>query len=501
MHAALLLATLVAAAGESPIEIGDRRELFVDRHLIHEITGGARLDLKHPTPREVVMVHDAPWEGSGSGYHSIFRDGDKYRMYYKAWQLTVQDGKLRTPHPLVACYAESKDGIHWKKPSLGIVEFDGSKENNIILDNTKIGNVSPDAGHIAVFRDANPKCDPQARYKAIVRSRGPKGLLVFGSADGLHWSPLADKPVITQGAFDSQNLALWDSVGGEYRAFFRDFRDARRDIRTAVSKDFLTWSEPQWLEYPGAPKEQLYTNQIKPYYRAPHIMIGFPTRYIDRRWSDSMRKLPEPEHRDLRASASRRYGTALTEGLLMSSRDGRAFHRWPEAFLRPGPHREGSWAYGDNYIAWHVVETASYLPGAPPELSLYASEGYWTGRSNRLRRYTLRLDGFVSVRAPLSGGELVTKSFTFAGDSLEINFSTSAAGSIRLEMQDAEGNPLKGFALADCPPVFGDELERMVSWKGEPDLGDHAGKPVRLRFVLKDADLYSFRFRSEEDRK
>ena len=117
-----------------------------------------------------------------------------------------------------------------------------------------------------------------------------------------------------------------------------------------------------------------------------------------------MEALPEREPRQLRATASQRYGTAITEGLLMASRDGVKFKRWNEAFLRPGIERPGAWHYGHQYIAWHVVETASALSGAPHELSLYAGESYWTGKGSAVRRYTLRLDGFVSINAPMSGG-------------------------------------------------------------------------------------------------
>jgi hypothetical protein len=305
---------------------------------------------------------------------------------------------------------------------------------------------------------------------------------------------MGDKPIITKGAFDTQNLAFWDSVRGEYRAYIRDFREGRRGIRTATSKDFVSWTEPEWLVYPGSPKKQLYTNQIKPYYRAPHIFIGFPTRYIERGWSDSMRALPKLEHREQRAKAHIRYGTALTDALLMTSRDGKTFKRWGDAFLRPGSS-EDNWKYGDNYIAWHVVETKSAIEGAPNELSIYATESYWTGTSSRLRRFTLRIDGFVSVNGPASGGEMVTRPLTFKGGELEMNFATSAAGGIRVEIQDAGGKAIEGFALADCSEVFGDALERMVTWKGGSDVSKLAGKPVRLRFVMKDADLYSIRFR------
>ena len=490
-----------------PIDIGTRRELFVDQFLIDRLAGKAEQRLHHPVAREIALVHDSPWEGTGSGYHSVFRDGDLYRMYYKAWHLEVSQGKVNTGrHPLYCCYAESKDGIHWVKPELGIHEFQGSKANNIVMVSGTVGKLKVDAGHPAVFKDANPDAPPESRYKAILRSSGMNGLIPYQSPDGIHWSPMTEEPILQgRGAYDSQNLAFWDPTIGKYRAYWRIFTagvtnektwkpSGHRAIRMAVSDDMIHWTDEADLVYEDSPSEHLYTNQIKYYARAPHILIGFPTRYVERGWSPSMEALPELEHRKMRSSASDRYGMAISEGLLMASRDGVHFKRWNEGFLRPGIERDGTWHYGHQYIAWHLVETKSTLPGGPDELSLYAGESYWTGDSSELRRYTLRLDGFVSVSAPMSGGELVTKPLTFGGNRLHLNFATSAAGSVRVELQQPDGTALPGFALADCHEVFGDTVDRVVTWKGGGDVGSLAGKPVRLRFELKDADLYSFQF-------
>lgn len=496
------------------INLESRLELFVDNYLIDELAGKAELKLHHPIPKEIVMIHDAPWEGAGSGYHSIFKDGDKYRMYYKAWQHPVSDLPY---HDIRCCYAESKDGIHWDKPNLGLYEFQGSKNNNIVFINGIMDGVNADGGHPAVFKDENPNVSPEERYKAILVSWEPKptGLIVFKSPDGIHWSTLSKEKVITDGAFDSQNLAFWDETHKEYRAYWRAFDEVPkgtdkltnqdvapgsiRTIHTARSKDMITWYDYKNLKYVDSPNEHLYTNTIKPYFRAPHLFIGLPVRYIDRGWSESMHALPELEEREYRASihekSSQRYGTALTEGLFMTSRDGVLFKRWNEAFLRPGLERKGTWNYGHQYTAWSIVETKSSIENAPNELSLYAVESYWTGNSSALRRYTIRIDGFVSVSAPMSGGELVTKPLTFTGNKLNINFSSSAAGDIKVEIQDEEGKPISGLSLDDCDTIFGDALERVVTWQGNNDLSSLEGKSVRLRFVLRDADLYSLKFR------
>ena len=513
LNPVLSLLALTSFASAAPIEIGSRREMFVDDALIDHLSGRAELRLNEPVQREVVLRHDEPWEGSGSGYHSVFQDGSLYRMYYKAWQRTVGPGTTNSDdNPLLCCYAESDDGINWRKPALELFEFQGSKTNNIVMASGQVGALYVDAGHPAVFKDLNPAAPADARYKAFFRSANegdgtaarPRGLLAFKSADGIRFTPLVpDRPVITNGAFDSQNLAFWDAVRGEYRAYWRYFDRGTpdqpyvgiRSIRTATSKDFIHWRNEADLRYVDSPKEQLYVNQIKPYIRAPHIFIGFPMRYLDRGWSDEMRALPELEHREWRAGIQQRLGTALTDSLFMASRDGVNFKRWNEVFLRPGPERPGAWTYGQNLIAWEPVITKSSIDGAPDELSFYASESYWSGRAgSTLRRYTLRLDGFVSLRAPMAGGELLTKLLRFAGFKLSLNYATSALGSVRVELQDELGLPLPGFSLEDCAPLFGDTIDRTVRWKGG-SLAAISGKPVRLRFVVSDAQVYSFQFR------
>ena len=284
-----VLGMALHATADEPgvIEIGSRRELFVDDFLIDR-RDGLELRLQAPVPREVVLEHDAPWEGSGCGYHTIFRDGEIVRMYYIAADLTNADGSKMASRPVFACYAESRDGIHWTKPELGLFEFAGSKKNNIVWSSPGLDNFTP-------FKDANPDCRPDERYKAV--ALGPGGLHAYKSADGIHWSPLAERPIITKGAFDTQNNAFWDPVRKHYWCYIRDFHDGIRDIRVATSTDFRTWSEPERIAFIDSPDEPLYTNQVRPYDRAPHLFLGFPTRYVERRWSPTFDALPDPAHR------------------------------------------------------------------------------------------------------------------------------------------------------------------------------------------------------------
>jgi hypothetical protein len=350
---------------------------------------------------------------------------------------------------------------------------------------------------------------------------GGEDLIAAVSADGIHWQRFGEAPLPLEGNFDSQNAVFWDSRAGFYRAYWRVHRrndptvPDGRDIATATSPDFVNWSEPQLLSYdpnrsgsterdqdddPSGDHHQLYTNNVQPYSRAPHLFLGFPARYCDRGWTASTDALPEREERrelaDLGVGGGRptRSGTTVWDTLFMAGRDGTTFHVWPEAFIRPGIQRPGSWFYGQGGTARGMVETPSTFVGGPPELSFYVKDNARSGGPYRLRRYNLRLDGFASLYAPLTGGTVTTKPLTFTGSQLEINFSTSAGGRLRIELQDAEGTPCPGFSLDDCDLQYGDQHDRVVSWNGETNVRFLAERPVRLRIELKDADLFSFQF-------
>jgi hypothetical protein len=482
-------------------DLGTRRELFVDDFLIDRMAG-CDLRLHAPEKREIAMVFDKPWEGNACGYATtVFHDGDKYRMYYLSRHHDWGREKLTKPHPDYVAYAESEDGIRWSRPDLGLVEFQGSKSNNILPEK------------VFPFFDTNPACATDARYKAITCEEGAglfgKGSLWFWkSADGIHWTRLAEEPLLVDGKLDSHNLVYYDAVRDEYRLYFRAFRDSTppvRDVKTMTSKDFTTWSKGQWIRYSDDRPTQMYVNNIKAYPRAPHLFLGLPLRYVapgaglaeyssQGEWQHYHDSLPNLAERKRRYATEKRIGTAATDTILITSRNGTLFKRWQEAFLRPGP---ANWTYADNTCAWYPVETAADIPGMPNELSLYVSENFWIGKASTLRRYTLRLDGFVSVHAGGDEAELLTKPFRFGGKALELNYATSAAGWLRVEIQDADGHPLPGFSWLESHKIVGDHVDRVVSWNGGVDLSKLAGKPIRLRFVMRDADLYALRFRED----
>jgi hypothetical protein len=454
------------------IALDSRRELFVDELLIERLDRTS-LQLCHPVDAGTVLRFDQPWEGLFCGYVTVIKDGARYRLYYRGNEGAKTAGKPGA----VTCYAESDDGSRWTKPHLGLFKIDGTLENNVILTE------APFTHNFSPMLDSRPGVPAAQRYKALAGLK-ISGLVAFGSADGIHWQKLRAQPVLTQGTFDSQNVSFWSEAEQRYLCYFRTTIDGFRRISRATSTDYVNWTPPELMEYRRpdgpVPMEQLYTNQTGPYFRAPHLYVATAARFMPGRQA-----ITDEQAAEIRVHP--RYYRDLSDSVLLTSRGGRFYERtFLEGFVRPGigPH---DWVSRTNYPALNVVETS------PGEMSLYVQHDYAQPTAH-LRRYKLRLDGFASVHAPYGGGEMVTKIVTFSGRRLLLNFATSAAGTVRVEIQDASGQPVPGFALSEAAELIGNDLERVVTWKSGAALSALAGRPVRLRFVMNDADLYALRF-------
>ncbi len=435
----------LVVTGADAIDVGRRLELFVDDFLIADIQGDAKQHLILPEAQDVVFETEEPWEGNTSGYYSFFQDGDKYRMVYRGWQ---HDEAKKAVHPEVTCYAESTDGIHWVKPKLQLMEWQGSKANNIIW-------LGPGTHNFFAFRDLNPDAKPESRYKALGGIRG--GLVPFYSPDCIHWTQVADKPIISNGAFDSQNLAFWDEDRKEYRAYWRYFGNNVRAIRTATSKDFLTWENEADLTYTvGTPTEHLYTNAVQKYFRAPHLFVGFPTRF-------------EPQSQQV-------------EPVLMTSRDGVHFHRSADPVIpRTAPKDRNH--NRSNYMAWGMFP----LPGRPHTIAVYGTENYYETTPGRVRLFTYRTDGFVALRGGSQGGTVTTKPLKTGGAKLQLNYVVRDGGSLTVEALDSTG-----ALIGKSEPLTGDAVDGKVAWKQQQP--NFSGAPVTLRFLLTNADVFAVQF-------
>ncbi|MBM3262358.1 MAG: hypothetical protein FJY97_02890 [candidate division Zixibacteria bacterium] len=454
----------------APLSIGNRIELFVDRYLV-EALRDARMHLHEPVRREVVFQVEAPMENACTGCYNVTQEGNRVLVYYRGfypigprfegWEAT------QTANLIV-----SEDGVWFERPHLGLVETNRSKDNHVIYQGYE--------GHnFTVFLDRNPASPPERRFKAVGGS-SHNNLHGFVSPDGLHWSRIQDGPLDIVGAFDSVNVPLWDAHAKKYRLFSRYFEPSQgghgiRAIQSCMSDDFIHWTPPVAHVYdPGVPMEHFYTNATMTCPGAEHILLSFPMRFL-------------PDRTKINDGAEYDYqGEGVSDAVFMSSRDGIHWDRtFLEAWLRPGPDR-CNWTHRNQVPAAGIVTTA------PDEWSMYVTEHYgWS--TNRLRRVTVRPYGFASINAGYRGGEVITRPISFSGQMLYLNYATSAAGSIKVEIQDAHANPIPGFSIDDCVPIFGDATDEAVLWRNGGDIAALAGSPVRLRFVLQDADLFAMR--------
>jgi hypothetical protein len=248
----------------------------------------------------------------------------------------------------------------------------------------------------------------------------------------------------------------------------RDYLNGIRSIRRSLSQDFINWSSPEWINFGATPLEHLYTNAIIPYFRAPHIYLAFPKRFVPNR--HLVREHPEP---------------GVSDAVFMSSRDGLNWdRRFMEGFIRPGCERE-NWTHRSNMPAWGILQTGE------KELSIYYTQYYFHSGCS-IRRAVLRVDGFVSVNAGYSGGEFLTHPLLFDGRNLFLNYATSAVGWIRVELRDEFGYKIPGY---ESDELYGDEIEHKVIWKCREDLSRVRSEKIRLKFFMKDADLYSIQFK------
>jgi hypothetical protein len=470
----------------APIPIGSRRELFVDRYLIDRMEN-TRLTLHEPISGGKALVLDRPWEGPANGPVSVFWFEGRFLLYYRAMRMEPGDDNG------LLCVAESKDGETWTKPSLGLVERKGTKDNNIVGD--ELGNpLAP-----AVWLDTRPGVPKSERIKAYAfeSSTGkalnafewPNGqtrMVVWASADGFLFHKMERQPEAVcdfPNAFDGGNSIFWSEAEEQYVLYLRYWDEKGRTVARMTSKDFYHWTKAEPMTFEAY--EQIYMNNTLPYYRAPHIYHAIASRFMAGR---RVVTREQAEQAGVYSTRGHYYDGDCSDGILMTTRAGSTHYdrACKETFIRPGIGY-GNWTSRTNYPYMGVV------PVNDRQMMLFVNRNYMqdTWHAERL---LLRIDGFTSVSAPWEGGRMVTKPLLFEGDKLEINFRTGAAGYVRVGLADETGAFYQGFALDDCLEIIGDEIERTVVFANGASVGALAGKPVRMVFDMREADVYSFRF-------
>jgi len=441
-----------------------------------------------------VIRGDRPWEGKSIAEATVFYDEEQelFRMWYPVYDYHPPRPPVGVPaspelvlerKKCTACYAISKDGYHWEKPSLGLVEFQGSKANNILIAGSGRDHFS--TGH--VFRDLVEK-DSAKRYKGLkanmIQGQGGQERMtldLYYSRDGFHWRPYEGNPVYDlkrPGSWGPTSFMGWDPIREVYAVYMENCGHQRcplgkRLIGRAESPDMIHWSESDTILVPDdkdGPDIQLYGMH-------PGVYEGF---YVGMLWIFSTTQQGHYPQ-------------------FVFSRDGVRFDRsyrepfihrgTPPAFdsnsvcpLRPIVHGDEIFIY---YLGWNYRTQKQF-----DALGEEKAEG-------AIGLAVVPRDGFVCLESKeQESAEVVTRSLRFSGSKLCMNMRVAGAGpgELKVEILDPAHFPVSGHTFEDADPLAKTGLDNVVTWNGNPDISRLAGRPVKLRFYLRNAKLFSFWF-------
>lgn len=444
-------------------DTGGFRQLFVDDYRIESMRDAQRIlhpGVKRPQP---VLAAEKPWEKDAVYlYGTVLYDSSEH--LYKMWYQTFH----KQPPDAYILYATSKDSLRWQRPELGLVEWEGSRLNNILM-----------AGEIATVVKDQAASDPLCRYKMLVFQR--PGYHAYFSPDGIHWTKSAVSPVIPNG--DVSNV-MYDPYSARFVAMTKQPHVKGRAVFVSYSTDFEHWTSPTAVlvsddrdqaaaRAEGAGNVDVYGMAVTPY---EGCFIGFP-------W---MFKITGQGARDTG-------GDGRIDVQLAISRD---LEHWSRLVRDPIIPRGLAGSFDDE-----MLFTSSAPVIKDQQISVYY--GAWDGPHGTFSRKayiglaTWRLDRFVSIsNAGHTPGELVTKPLLVDNRELRVNADFSyRSGALRAEILDEDHRVVPGFSADECNPIRGDTIDSRVTWRNNSDLRALEGRTLRLRFVLSGGHLFSFCFR------
>ena len=475
-----------AEDGSSPPERD--RYLFLDSRILESsenaelVLGNVRKSESNP-----LFEEDKPWEQRFDNLYAniIYDEEDQiYKCWYSpfiqdisAKEMTVEqwkETKYRPPHnrEMAICYATSKDGITWDKPELGLVEFEGSKANNILwrgtgpVDKSKEGLWSGPHG-TGVFKDLH-ETDPNRRYKAILKY----GMLsVAFSADGIHWGPAINRPE-ADSAGDTHNNALWAPTLGKYVGITREWGVSNdgpntkyvRQVAWTSSDDFDNWEKVQIVMQGENPNHQTYAMPVF-YYGGVYLgLVAIHDQETDRVWTE------------LTWSPDTKNWHHVSPGTPLISNDG----------------VEGDYDWGCAY-------PAAYPVFLEDEIRLYygGSDGLHTSwRNGYLCMATLRPDGFAGYKASDVGkSATVTTTRVYDGDAqLRVSADIADGSQLVVRVLD-EGEKV----IAESVPLTSTVSDAEVQWLDDSALDAIGAEPARLQFAFQNATVYSFSMKAIDE--
>jgi hypothetical protein len=466
-----------AAPADPPLGIGQAKQLFIDDYVIGSVKD-LRRKVHEPRRYEQnpILTGTKSWEKWLIGVNGRPMLYDEETREFKMWYGSYLSDKA-APSGLRyrVCYATSKDGIHWVRPDLGEVEWEGSRKNNLIKWGVQW------MRRPNVIKDLHDP-DPSRRYKMTYVDvfDGKTAITKAFSADGIRWQLNVDgKPWFRMN--HGANLLGWDPRVERY-VIFTKMPGSQDSMGRATSTDFLNWTDPQTVLAPD-PTERNANFKGLTAFSYGDIYLGFLYNF---------ERQPD--------------GFLVSQAELAMSRDGVKWQRVApgEPCFRLGP--KGSWEshgvfpvapviHKDRimvfYCAWNVPYGVDDMKRV---------EAGWVENGMRKQHAiglsTLRLDGFVSLEAGPRPGSVTTKTVELAGGTLEVN--ADVRGDLRVELLDEAERPLEGYSAADCEPVRSDSLKHTIRWKEKSSLEPLRGRSVRVRFILRDGAIYAFQFTGEK---
>ncbi|MHA1793946.1 MAG: hypothetical protein ACTSVI_14995 [Promethearchaeota archaeon] len=417
-----------------------------------------------------ILESDKPWEEDFIGaYISVVREEGKYKMWYESFPDYVKD------QISISCYAESKDGVHWEKPNLGLVEWNESKENNIFFT----PDMHPDhhgLHGLSVFLDKNPECPADEKYKLIYTApdKERKDRYCHGavSPDGIHWTILSE-PIVKERIWaDTQTIIEWNNDINKYVGFFRSWLYGRRQVYFGTSDDFKNWKnlEPVLSSDPTLPPDHdWYTNAFFSWPGARNAYFMLPAVY--RRGKDD---------------------------LYIEMRTSRDFRNWYKQQTNPiiNPDEDMKKLWGGMYLGRGIIENKPdewSFPIGVPEVH-HNEERPKKKHIGKVYLASWRKDAFTGIVAE-DFGEFWTQPISFQGNALEINALTRPGGNISIGLvDDLTRNYLPERELQQCDPLQGDMHWKLVTWNDEYSLEEYDDVQVRLHVQINRGRFHGIRF-------
>ncbi|MBN1422043.1 MAG: hypothetical protein JXP34_24940 [Planctomycetes bacterium] len=467
-----------------PVRLRGEWQLFVDDGVV---AARERLRRRVRQPRKhdanPLLVPDKPWEGSAllaNGAILRHPTTNELWMYYVSWGEDLRrQGRMdiaRAPKLL----ATSVDGLAWQKPALPL-SHRGWSETNVVLAEDGEGE------RAGFFHDPRDP-DPARRWKAaqfVTSPTGEAGVGAYFSREGLRWTryPRRVMPgwageTPAQGPLPGVRdgtIATWDPRLQRYVAWAQVFsRDdgVRCAWAMAESEDFIDWSLPREIIRPDEHDGEGHEF---------HGLSAWPHESL---WLGLLRVFHARE------------GTSSFQ--LISSRDGRHWERVADRapFL--------AWGDAGSYDAGYLTEFASPpipVPAGSVRGQRHEELWFYYGATRRPRTHRpfeggislarLRKDGFVALEAGEDEGWVLTRPFEVEGGRLSVNVDASQ-GELRAEICDADGKPIEGFRREQCVPLWEDGVDLGIAWSDAVSLDPLRGRLVRLKVILRNADLYAF---------